>query len=79
MRTLKHGREPFSILFHAQFYSFSMSDAAAISKNNTVSGCFRRMVAGQTGVLKNEKIILLPIHFSGAFARFGINSVPEIL
>jgi len=32
--------------------------------------------AGQTGILKNEKIIFLPIYFAGAFARFGINSVP---
>ena len=32
--------------------------------------------AGQTGVLENEKIIFLPIYFAGAFARFGINSVP---
>ena len=71
MRSLKHGREPFPILFNAIFYFFSMSDVAAISKNNTVSGCFRRMVAGQTGVLKNEKIIFLPIYFS--FENIVIN------
>ncbi len=35
--------------------------------------------AGQTDVLENEKIIFLPIYFAGAFARFGINSVPVIL
>lgn len=35
--------------------------------------------AGQAGVLENEKIIFLPIYFAGAFARFGINSVPVIL
>lgn len=35
--------------------------------------------AGQAGVLENEKIVFLPIYFAGAFARFGINSVPVIL
>lgn len=35
--------------------------------------------AGQTGVLENEKIVFLPLYFAGAFAQFGINSVPVIL
>lgn len=33
--------------------------------------------AGQTGILENEKIIFLPLYFAGAFAQFGINSVPS--
>ena len=32
--------------------------------------------AGQTGVLKDEKIVFLPLYFAGAFAQFGIN-LPE--
>lgn len=67
MRTLKYGREPFLILFYALFYSFSMSDAAAKSKNKKVSGCFRRIVAGQTGVLKNGKIIFFTHLFFKCF------------
>ena len=35
--------------------------------------------AGQTGIPENEKIIFLPLYFAGAFARYGIKSVPATL
>jgi len=35
--------------------------------------------SGQTGILENEKIIFLPLYFAGAFARYGIKSVPATL
>jgi len=30
--------------------------------------------AGKTGVLKNEKIVFLPLYFAGAFTHFGIDN-----
>lgn len=29
--------------------------------------------SGRTGVLKNEKIVFLPLYFASAFAQFGID------
>jgi hypothetical protein len=29
--------------------------------------------SGKTGVLKNEKIVFLPLYFASAFAKFGID------
>ena len=29
--------------------------------------------SGKTGILKNEKIVFLPLYYSGAFAKFGVN------
>ena len=34
--------------------------------------------AGQAGVLKDEKIVFLPLYFAGAFAQYGINDKMEL-
>jgi hypothetical protein len=33
--------------------------------------------AGKAGVLKDEKIVFLPLYFAGAFAQFGIDDKLE--
>jgi uncharacterized protein len=35
--------------------------------------------AGKTSVLKDEKIVFLPLYFAGAFAQFGIGDPMDLL
>lgn len=34
--------------------------------------------AGKAGVLKDEKIVFLPLYFTGTFAQFGIDDKMEL-